>query len=158
MSTAAAGSDSPPPEISIVRDAAWAEVLGRTLFWDTAQAMTAAQSDPESTPGDAIQVAQALLARHSLDRYRWLIERAFKDSVWQGPGDARLRANFALIWRLSTRLYESTLQGRPANLRVCRPDLGSDEFKCAEEAEPVRIIPIPSQGPALIPANPPAIG
>lgn len=141
-----------------VTDRRWAEVLGETLFWDTVQAIWRTNREPGTPLVDAAQVSDALLARHSLERYRWLIEHAFDPSLWQGPDDSQVRANFALIWRLATGLYESTLRSGQPDLRVCRPDEGRDEFKCDEETGPVRMIPIPSQGPPLIQANAPASG
>ncbi len=141
-----------------VTDRRWAEVLGETLFWDTVQVISRTNKDSGKPVLDAAQVSAVLLAQHSLERYRWLIEHAFDQSLWQGPDDSQLRANFTLMWRLATGLYESTLGSGQAALRVCRPDEDSDEFKCDEEAEPVRMVPIPSQGPALIPANAPVSG
>lgn len=141
-----------------IKDLAWAQVLGQTLFWDTVEVLYTAPPDSGASDGAAVQLTQALLAQRSLERYRWLIERAFDDSLWDGPDDSRVRQNFALIWRLSTRLYESTLQSRPARLYVCRPNSEDDGFACSDEADPAVLIPIPSQGPALIAPNQATIG
>lgn len=154
----AANADAPRQTGPLIRHAAWARALGQTLFWDTVQAISDSRTDSAATPADITQLTQLLLARQPVDRYRWLIERAFDDSLWQGPDDSRLRANFALIWRLSTHLYEATLPARPANLRVCRPGDSLDEFECSEEADPVEMIPIPAEGPPLIPLHTPSIG
>jgi len=154
----AANADAPQSSGPTVRDAVWAQVLGQTLFWDTVQALSPSETDSGTSPTDIEQVTQILLARHSLERYRWLIERAFDGSLWQGPDDSRLQANFALIWRLSTHLYEATLPARPASLRVCRPGDTLEEFQCHEEADPVELIPIPADGPPLVPLHTPAIG
>jgi len=106
---AAEADVSRPPAGSLIRDASFAQMLGRTLFWDTVQAMAPSGTDSGASPADITELTQILLIRHSLDRYRWLIERAFDESLWKGSDDSLMQANFALIWQLSTRLYAATL-------------------------------------------------
>lgn len=171
LGTVAARAQStwPAPPAAVVKDEAWAEVLGQALFWDTVDVMTASSAAsyvaapaPESRqPGPqhtAEQVARILLAHRPLDGYLWLIQQAFDDSLWKGPDQGQLERNFPLIWSISTSLYESTLQSSPARLHVCTPNPAGDAFDCRDEAEPARMVPIPSQGPALLSQDQPAIG
>lgn len=168
---ARAQSRLPPPALAgVVKDTAWAELLGRALFWDTVAVLSASPATaqvtqqaravraPSGAQTTADQIARTLLAHRPLDKYVWLIQRAFDDSLWKGADGARVERNFALIWRISTLLYESTLQSGPATLRVCKPNADGSEFECSDEAEPVRIVPIPSQGPAPISQDQPTVG
>ena len=38
----------------------------------------------------------------------------------------------------------------PALLRVCTPNADGETFECHDETMPIRIVPIPSQGPILV--------
>jgi len=147
-----------------VKDRALARLLGETLFRDTVEVMsdsatlaTIAVPGPAPDPGtyrdnSAVgQVARAVLARRSLDKYLWLIRRAYDDSMWRGGDRARIEQHFPLIWRASIMLYESTLSASPHRVRVCRPTDESEEFDCHDEIGRARMIPIPAQMPILIP-------
>ncbi len=151
-----------------VKDIALARVLGETLFRDTVEMMSDASNfsagiasaptgeGPPAGGGQyqdnsAVgQVARAVLAHRSLDKYLWLIERAYDDSMWKGGNRSRIQQHFPLIWRTSILLYESTLGASPHRVRVCIPTSDSEEFECHDELERPRMIPIPAQPPFLI--------
>jgi hypothetical protein len=95
-----------------VKDTALARVLGETLFRDTLEVMSdssisppavtpsSAQPDQSRDNSAAAQVARTVLAHRSLDKYLWLIQRAYGDSLWRG-GD---RARIALLRTMATAL------------------------------------------------------
>jgi hypothetical protein len=95
------------------------------------------------------QVARAVLARRSLDKYLWLIRQAYDDSMWKGGDRAAIERHFPLIWRTSIMLYESTLGASPHRVHVCTPGADIDEFDCHDEIERARMVPIPAQAPLL---------
>jgi len=149
----------------LVRDVALAKVLGETLFRDTAEVI--AQSPlqfqvadlggstapvPGSGPKSDLnaQVARALLLHRPIDKYLWLIQRAFDESLWKGSDGERLQRNFPLIWRAAITLYESTLGAEQARVRICAPTDTIDEFACMDKREPARIVPIPAEAPSLL--------
>jgi hypothetical protein len=145
-----------------VKDRALARVLGETLFRDTVEVMSdSATLSTVAVPGpdagtyrdnSAVgRVARAVLAHQSLDKYLWLIRRAYDDSMWRGGDRALIEQHFPLIWRASILLYESTLSASPHRVRVCTPTDASEEFDCHDEIGRTRMIPIPAQIPLLIP-------
>jgi hypothetical protein len=157
-----AGAQSIAPRAGlggIVKDEAWAQLLGQTLLWDTIEVVCDAESAtpinapiPESARGPgrlstSAQAVRTLLAHRPLEKYLWLIERAFDESVWKGSDRTRVEQNFALIWRVSLMLYESKLDSGAVRLRVCQPKPSGDDFECADVADPAIVVPIPSQTP-----------
>src|SRR5215467_2868610 len=101
-----------------VKDKALAQLLGEMLFRDTVEVMADLSIPPRLTPpagrtreqvrDNSVvgQVARTVLEHRSLDRYLWLIRRAYADSMWKGGDRARIEAHFPLIWRTSIMLYE----------------------------------------------------
>jgi hypothetical protein len=142
---------------AFVKDDAFAELLGQTLFWDTVEVVGATPSAAPASVGaerdskavGTAQVVQTLLAHRSLDKYMWLIQQAFSDSVWKGRDRTQVEKNFALIWRVSIRLYESTLDSGSSRLRVCRPSESVDGLECHDESAPAVVVRIPSQFPVF---------
>jgi hypothetical protein len=144
-----------------VKDAALAKVLGKTLFRDTVEVMSALPTPMPVAPPDSGapdhfrdnsavgQVARTLLAHESLDKYLWLIRQAYDDSLWRGGDRASIEQHFALIWRTSIILYESSLDASPTRVRVCTPDDSGDGFDCRDELERAKVVPIPSPTPNL---------
>jgi len=104
------------------------------------------------------QVARTLLAHQPLDKYLWLIRRAYDDSLWRGGDRARIAQHFSLIWRTSIMLYESSLAASPTRVRVCTPDDSGDGFDCRDELERAKVVPIPAQMPILGAQHLPNIG
>ena len=146
-----------------VKDRALARLLGETLFRDTVDIM----SDPAnqaSKPADATsdnsavaQVARNVLSHQTLDKYLWLIQQAYNDSMWKGGDRARIEQHFPLIWRTSIMLYEASLGASPHRVRVCTPAANGDGFDCRDEISRARIVPIPAQAP-LIQLHQPTLG
>jgi hypothetical protein len=144
-----------------VKDRALANLLGETLYRDTVEVMSDSAAVAAITPPTELtrgqfhdnsaagQVARAVLAHHSLDKYLWLIRRAYDDTLWKGGSRARIEEHFALIWRTSIMLYESTLSASPHRVHVCAPTEGIDEFDCHDEIGRARIVPIPAEMPLL---------
>jgi hypothetical protein len=157
-----------------VKDRALARLLGEALFHDTVEVM----SDPASqTAGSVVppvvtfpasqapapgqsrmtardnsavaQVARNVLAHQTLDKYLWLIQQAYDDSMWKGGDRARIEQHFPLIWRTSIMLYEASLSASPHRVRVCTPADNGDGFDCRDEISRPRIVPIPAQAPLL---------
>jgi hypothetical protein len=153
-----------------VKDTALARVLGETLFRDTVDVM----SDPSILPAAAAetsgaaeqfhdnsaagQVARTVLAHQSLDKYLWLIRQAYDDSLWKGGDRVRIEQHFALIWRTSIMLYESTQNASPNRVRVCTPAADGESFDCRDEIERAKIVPIPAQAPLLGLLHQPNVG
>jgi len=149
-----------------VKDRALARLLGETLFRDTVEVMSdpanqnqaAAQSPVTGADNSAVaQVARNVLAHQRLDKYLWLIQQAYDDSMWKGGDRARIELHFPLIWRTSIMLYEASLGASPHRVRVCTPADNGDGFDCRDEISRARIVPIPAQAP-LIQQHQPAIG
>lgn len=141
-----------------VKDKALARVLGETLFRDTVDVMSdtsvpppaAAPATGQFSDHSAVgQVARTVLAHQSLDKYLWLIQQAYDDSLWKGGDRARIEQHFPLIWRTSIMLYEATLNASPHRVRVCTPADNGDGFDCRDEIERAKIVPIPAQAPLL---------
>jgi hypothetical protein len=153
-----------------VKDRTLASILGETLFRDTVDVMsdpsvspptaapTSGVADPTRDNSAVGQVARTVLAHRTLDKYLWLIQRAYDDSLWKGGDRARIEQHFPLIWRTSIMLYESTLNASPNRVRVCTPTENADEFDCRDEVERAKIVPIPAQAPLLGLLHQPAIG
>lgn len=153
-----------------VKDRALARVLGETLFRDTVDVMSDASIAPAlaaPTSGAseqfhdnsaAGQVARTVLAHQSLDKYLWLIQQAYDDSLWKGGDRARIEQHFPLIWRTSIMLYESTLNASPHRVRVCTPATDGESFDCRDEIERAKIVPIPAQAPLLGLLHQPNVG
>ncbi len=145
-----------------VKDIALARILGETLFRDTVDVMSDSANLPATAaPGTAAagqyhdnsavaQVARAVLAQRSLDKYLWLIRRAYDDSMWKGGDRTLIEQHFPLVWRTSILLYESTLGASPHRVRICIPTADSEDFDCHDELARPRMIPIPAQAPLLI--------
>jgi len=145
-----------------IKDRTLATVLGETLFRDTVAVMSdsAALSPLEpASAGSADQlrdnsaagrVARTVLAHRSLDKYLWLIRQAYDDAMWKGGDRTRIEQHFALIWRTSIMLYESTLNANPDRVRVCAPAEDNDGFDCHDETGRARIVPIPAEAPLLV--------
>jgi hypothetical protein len=170
--TAAPAKPTFPPAAlgGFVKDTALARVLGETLFRDTVDVM----SDPSISPAAAAptsgaaeqfhdnsaagQVARTVLAHESLDKYLWLIRQAYDDSLWKGGDRARIEQHFALIWRTSIMLYESTLNAISHRVRVCTPAADGESFDCRDEIERAKIVPIPAQAPLLGLLHQPNVG
>ncbi len=157
-----------------VKDRAMARVLGETLFRDTVDVMSDLAVEPTSFPATALppaaappigdpsatgtpdpshdnsavgRVARTVLAHQKLDKYLWLIQQAYDDTLWRGGDRARIEQHFPLIWRTSIMLYEATLNASPHRVRVCTPADDGDGFDCRDEIERAKIVPIPSQAP-----------
>jgi hypothetical protein len=153
-----------------VKDRALARVLGETLFRDTMDVISdssvprAVAAPASGAPGQfhdnsaAGQVARTVLAHQSLDKYLWLIQQAYDDSLWKGGDRARIEQHFPLIWRTSIMLYESTLNASPHRVRVCTPAADGESFDCRDEIERAKIVPIPAQAPLLATHNQPTRG
>jgi len=159
-----------------VKEPALAVLLGEALFRDTVDLMsafpdTARASATQSAPaapgkGEELRdnsavgrVARNLLTHQRLDKYLWLIRRAYASSLWGGGDRAQIERHFPLIWRTSILLYESSLQASPNRVRVCTPDdNGGDEFDCHDDLERARVVPIPVQMPLLGLQHQPNIG
>lgn len=124
----------------------------------TVTASSTAAPDQSRDNSAVGQVARAVLAHESLDKYLWLIRQAYDDSMWRGGDRARIEQHFPLIWRTSIMLYESALNASPHRVRVCTPTEHEEDFDCRDEIERTTIVPIPSQAPLLALRNQPNIG
>jgi hypothetical protein len=124
----------------------------------TARTPTAATPDPSRDNSVAGQVARTVLAHQKLDKYLWLIQQAYADTLWRGGDRARIEQHFPLIWRTSIMLYEATLNATPHRVRVCTPGDDGDSFDCRDEIERAKIVPIPAQAPIIGGLHQPAIG
>jgi hypothetical protein len=182
----ATASTKPPAKQTalggFVKDRALAQLLGEALFRDTVTVMsepanqTAASVAPpvvtspaSQTPASGqspamardnsavAQVARNVLAHQTLDKYLWLIQHAYDDSMWKGGDRARIEQHFPLIWRTSIMFYEASLGASPHRVRVCAPADNGDGFDCRDEISRTRIVPIPAQAP-LIQRHEPTIG
>jgi hypothetical protein len=141
-----------------VKNRALARLLGETLLRDTVEVMSAYPVSVAETADDAAtrnpshdnsavgQVARTVLVHESLDKYLWLIRRAYDDSMWRGGDRARIEQHFPLIWRTAIMLYESSLAS-PTRIHVCSPTETEDTFDCRDEYQRARVVPIPSQMP-----------
>jgi hypothetical protein len=144
-----------------VKDASLARVLGETLFRDTVDvmsdstiqspvAMPAAGTSDQARDNSVVgQVARTVLDRQKLDKYLWLIQQAYDDTLWKGGNRARIEQHFPLIWRTSILLYEATLNASPHRVRVCTPGDDGESFDCRDEIERAKIVPIPAQAPLI---------
>jgi hypothetical protein len=170
-----------------VKDSAMARVLGETLFRDTVDVMSDLQNQPTTPPAAAPavdpsqaaatsvapasgtansrrdnsaagRVARIVLAHQNLDKYLWLIQQAYDDTLWPGSDRARIEQHFPLIWRTSIMLYEATLSASPHRVRVCTPADNGDGFDCRDEIARAKIVPIPSQAPSILPLHQATIG
>ena len=162
------GANAPPAAKpiaagSFVKDRALARLLGETLFHDTVDVMSDPTNQPTRSSDSTLdnsavaQVARTVLAQQKLDKYLWLIQQAYDDSMWKGGDRARIEQHFPLIWRTSILLYEAGLTVTPHRVRICNPTATSDEFVCRDEIQLTRIVPIPAPAP-LIPLHQPTIG
>jgi hypothetical protein len=124
----------------------------------TAAATAATTPDPSRDNSAAGQVARTVLAHQKLDKYLWLIQQAYADTLWRGGDRARIEQHFPLIWRTSIMLYEATLNANPHLVRVCTPADDGDGFDCRDEIERAKIVPIPAQAPIIGALHQPAIG
>jgi hypothetical protein len=148
-----------------VKDRALARLLGETLFRDTVDIMSdpganqpSRPAEPTTTDNSAVaQVARNLLSHQKLDKYLWLIQQAYDDSMWKGGDRVRIEQHFPLIWRTSIMLYEAGLSASPHRVRICTPADNGDGFDCRDEISHTRIVPIPAQAP-LIQLHQPTIG
>jgi hypothetical protein len=146
-----------------VKDRALARVLGETLFRDTVAVVSdpgyrpTASTDSTRDNSAVAQVARTVLAQEKLDKYLWLIQQAFDDTMWKGGDRKGIEQHFPLIWRTAIMLYEASLDAGPHRVRVCSPTDDGDGFDCRDEIARARIVPIPARAP-LIPAHQPAIG
>ena len=146
-----------------VKDRALARVLGETLFRDTVDIVSdpayqpTAPTDTTRDNSAVAQVARTVLAHEKLDKYLWLIQQAYDDTMWKGGDRARIEQHFPLIWRTSIMLYEASLDAGPHRVRVCSPADNGDGFDCRDEIARARIVPIPARAP-LIPLHQPTIG
>jgi hypothetical protein len=100
-----------------------------------------------TAPAGIARVVKTLLAHRALDKYLWLIQQGFDDSLWKGGDRSRVEQNFPLIFRISLMLYESGLESGTARLRVCQPQEPGDGLECTDETAPTRVVPIPSHTP-----------
>jgi hypothetical protein len=169
-----------------VKDRALARLLGETLFRDTLEVMSDPANQPAgaavppivtapaaaTTPADpppsqvpaatrdnsaVAQVARTVLAHQTLEKYIWLIQQAYDDSMWKGGDRTRIEQHFPLIWRTSIMLYEASLSASPHRVRVCTPADNGDGFDCRDEISRPRIVPIPADAPLIL-LNQPTIG
>ena len=146
-----------------VKDRALARVLGETLFRDTVEVVSDPAYQPTAAPdatrdnSAVAQVARTVLAHRKLDKYLWLIQQAYDDTMWKGGDRARIEQHFPLIWRTSIMLYEASLDASPHRVRVCNPAADGDGFDCRDEFARARIVPTPAQAP-LIQLHQPTIG
>jgi hypothetical protein len=104
------------------------------------------------------QVARTVLAQRKLDKYLWLIQQAYDDTLWKGGDRARIEQHFPLIWRTSIMLYEASLNASPHRVRVCSPADNGDGFDCRDEIARARVVPIPSQAPLVSQPHPAITG
>lgn len=169
-----------------VKDRALARVLGETLFQDTVDVMSdpanqrVASVPPADAPGVVMtpagvpaappradltrdnsavaQVARTVLAQRKLDKYLWLIQQAYDDTLWKGGDRTRIEQHFPLIWRTSIMLYEASLNASPHRVRVCSPADDGDGFDCRDEIARARVVPIPSRAPLVSQPHPAIIG
>ncbi len=155
--------------VGFVKDPAFARVLGETLFHDTVDVMSdpstaqaaaapAGAPDPSRDNSAVGQVARRVLANQTLDKYLWLIQQAYDDTLWKGGDRGQIEQHFPLIWRTSIMLYEATLNASPHRVRVCRPADDGESFECRDEVERAKIVPIPAQAPLLSANSQPNIG
>jgi hypothetical protein len=170
--TASVGKSAHPRTAlgGFVKDRAMARVLGETLFRDTVDVMSdstippaavtppAGRPDPSRDNSAAGQVARTVLAHQKLDKYLWLIQQAYDDTLWRGGDRARIEQHFPLIWRTSIMLYEATLNASPHRVRVCAPADDGESFDCRDEIERAKIVPIPAQAPLISLSHQPTIG
>jgi hypothetical protein len=152
-----------------VKDRALARLLGETLFRDTLEVMSDPANQPAGTApareapaatednSAVARIARTVLAHQRLDKYIWLIQQAYDDSMWKGGDRTRIEQHFPLIWRTSIMLYEASLGASPQRVRVCTPADNGDGFDCRDEISRPRIVPIPADAP-LIFLNQPTIG
>jgi hypothetical protein len=124
----------------------------------TAATTAATTPDPSRDNSAAGQVARTVLAHRTLDKYLWLIQQAYADTLWRGGDRARIEQHFPLIWRTSIMLYEATLNASPHRVRVCTPADDGDGFDCRDEIERAKIVPIPAQAPIIGGLHQPTIG
>ena len=124
----------------------------------TAATTAATTPDPWRDNSAAGQVARTVLAHRTLDKYLWLIQQAYADTLWRGGDRTRIEQHFPLIWRTSIMLYEATLNASPHRVRVCTPADDGDGFDCRDEIERAKIVPIPAQAPIIGGLHQPAIG
>jgi hypothetical protein len=153
-----------------IKDASLARVLGETLFRDTLAVMSdstipppvatpAAGTSDQSRDNSVVgQVARTVLAQQKLDKYLWLIEHAYDDTLWKGGSRARIEQHFPLIWRTSIMLYEATLNASPHRVRVCTPGDDGESFDCRDEVERTKMVPIPAQAPLISESHQAVIG
>jgi hypothetical protein len=152
-----------------VKDRALARLLGETLFRDTLEVMSDPANQPAATApaseapaatqdnSAVARIARTVLAHQRLDKYIWLIQQAYDDSMWKGGDRTRIEQHFPLIWRTSIMLYEASLSASPHRVRVCTPADNGDGFDCRDEVSRPRIVPIPADAPLIFP-NQPTIG
>jgi hypothetical protein len=152
-----------------VKDRALARLLGETLFRDTLEVMSDPANQPAGTApaseaaaatqdnSAVARIARTVLAHQRLDKYIWLIQQAYDDSMWKGGDRTRMEQHFPLIWRTSIMLYEASLSASPHRVRVCTPADNGDGFDCRDEISRPRIVPIPADAPLIFP-NQPTIG
>jgi hypothetical protein len=152
-----------------VKDRALARLLGETLFRDTLEVMSDPANQPAATApaseapaatqdnSAVARIARTVLAHQRLDKYIWLIQQAYDDSMWKGGDRTRIEQHFPLIWRTSIMLYEASLSASPHRVRVCTPADNGDGFDCRDEISRPRIVPIPADAPLIFP-NQPTIG
>ena len=152
-----------------VKDRALARLLGETLFRDTLEVMSDPANQPAATApaseapaatqdnSAVARIARTVLVHQRLDKYIWLIQQAYDDSMWKGGDRTRIEQHFPLIWRTSIMLYEASLSASPHRVRVCTPADNGDGFDCRDEISRARIVPIPADAPLIFP-NQPTIG
>jgi hypothetical protein len=146
-----------PPSASTVSPAADAVAAGVVTAMPLVAGATAAGGGFRDNSAVG-RVARAVLAHEKLDKYLWLIRRAYSDTLWKGGDRARIEQHFPLIWRTSILLYQATLNASPHRVRVCTPADNGDAFDCRDEIERVKIVPIPSQAPLVRQPHEAAIG
>ena len=152
-----------------VKDRALARLLGETLFRDTLEVMSDPANQPAATApaseapaatqdnSAVARIARTVLVHQRLDKYIWLIQQAYDDSMWKGGDRTRIEQHFPLIWRTSIMLYEASLSASPHRVRVCTPADNGDGFDCRDEISRPRIVPIPADAPLIL-LNQPTIG
>jgi hypothetical protein len=162
-------SASAEPDLrAIVKDASSAQLLGKVLFQDTLALISASHcvsrvaivtpAKPACDANLVAQVADTLRTPQHLEKYAVLIQRAFNDSLWKGPGGTQLQQNFDLIWRVSVMLYESTLHSSVGRLYTCEPDGSEDGLRCRDELQRVEVVPIPADVEILSDRHQPTSG